>query len=192
MTSDRKLNSADRLHRLERQALARREALQVAHGVEETIALRRGRGEALIGPSQNTRGPRATPYRRQPGLDWLAAKGRIDSCAKAAGERYGAAFRRARHAESALPSSLNPHIRTGRFTGPDPTEVMARGEATAAAARRLAEYRRRLSGQADLITACDLVCGEEKTPREAVGPDRDAIRLEAVLKVALDILSADM
>jgi hypothetical protein len=192
MTGHRKLSSTDRLHRLERQASARREALEVVRGVEESVALRRGRGEALIGPSHHTRGPRATPYRRQPGLDWLAAKGRIDSRTKAAGERYGAAFRRARYAESTLPSSLKPHIRTGRFTGPDPAEVMARGEVTAAAARRLAEYRRRLSGQADLIAACDLVCGEEKTPREAAGPDRDAIRLEAVLKVALDILAAEV
>lgn len=192
MSGRRKLDPTARLRRLERQAGARREAAEVAQGVEETVALRRARGEALIGPSPAARGPRATPYRRQPGLDWLAAKGRIDSRAKAAGERYGAAFRRARFEGSALPSSLNPHIRTGRFTGPDPFEVMARGEATAAAARRLAEYRRRLSGQADLIAACDLVCGEEKTPREAVGADRDSVRLEAILKVALDILAAEM
>lgn len=188
MTGRRKSAPRNRLRDLERQALARAEAAAVVSGVEETVALRRARGEALIGPA--ARGPRAAPYRRQPGLEWLAAKGRINAPAKAAGERYGAAFRRARLDEAALPSSLNPHIRTGHVIGPDPAQVLARGEATAAAARRLADYRRRLLGQPDLIAACDLVCGHEKTPREAAGPDRDAIRLEAVLKVALDILAA--
>jgi hypothetical protein len=40
------------------------------------------------------------------------------------------------------------------------------------------------------VAACDLVCGEEKTPREAAGGEREASRMEAVLKVALDILAA--
>lgn len=55
--------------------------------------------------------------------------------------------------------------------------------------RRLGELRARLLRQPDLVAACDLICGEEKTPREAAGGDRDAGRIEAVLKVALDILA---
>jgi hypothetical protein len=70
--------------------------------------------------------------------------------------------------------------------------VLAHGEGTEAARRRLAEFRRRLWRQADLVAACDLICGEEKTPREAAaGVDRDAARLEALLKAALDILATD-
>lgn len=189
MTGRRKLWAPDRLRALERQAQARRQSAEVAAGVAETVALRRARGESLVGPA--ARGPRAAPYRRQPGLDWLAAKGRIDARARAAGERYGSAWRRAAQDEIALPSSMNPHVRSGGFTAPDPAQVMARAEATAAAARRLADYRRRLQGQPDLIAACDQICGRELTPREAAGPDRDAIRLEAVLKVALDILAGE-
>jgi hypothetical protein len=49
--------------------------------------------------------------------------------------------------------------------------------------------RTRLFGQSDLVTVCDLVCGQELTPREAGGGERDAARIEAVLKVALDILA---
>jgi len=45
-------------------------------------------------------------------------------------------------------------------------------------------------GTGGLITACDLICGEELTPREAAGGEREAGRLEAVLAVALDILAA--
>jgi hypothetical protein len=37
--------------------------------------------------------------------------------------------------------------------------------------------------------ACDLVCGRELTPREAGGGDREGVRLEAVLLVALDLLA---
>ena len=53
----------------------------------------------------------------------------------------------------------------------------------------LAGYRARLFGQSDLVSVCDLVCGQELTPREAGDGDRDAQRIEAVLKVALDILA---
>ena len=57
------------------------------------------------------------------------------------------------------------------------------------AEEELAEFRRRLFGQSDLVTVCDLICGQELTPREAGGGDRDAARIEAVLKVALDVLA---
>jgi hypothetical protein len=59
-----------------------------------------------------------------------------------------------------------------------------------AAAARLALYRRQLLEQQDLIGACDRICGQELTPRGAGGGEREGLRLEAVLKVALDILAA--
>ena len=42
-----------------------------------------------------------------------------------------------------------------------------------------------------LLAACDLVCGQELTPREAARTDREAGRLEAVLEVALDLLAQE-
>ena len=57
------------------------------------------------------------------------------------------------------------------------------------AEEELTGFRARLFGQSDLVTVCDLICGQELTPREAGGGDRDAGRIEAVLKVALDILA---
>ena len=175
----------DRLLRLERQARARAEAMAVAEGVAETVALSRARGQAVAGPAR--RGPSAQPYRRQTGLEFLAARGRIDAQAKAAGERYGWAYRRVK-LEKAIPSTLDPRVR-GEFVAPAIEEVLAHGEGTETARRKLAEFRRRLSLQPDLVAACDLVCGEQKTPREAAGGERDAGRLEAVLKVALDLLA---
>jgi hypothetical protein len=177
----------ERLLRRERQARAQAEAAAVADGVVETVALSRARGSAIAQPPVAGRA-RAQPYRRQSGLDFLASKGRIDAAAKAVGERYGWAYRRVK-LEKPIRSTLD--VRAGR--GAPPTaplaEIVAHGEGTEVARRKLAAFRARLSRQADLVAACDLICGEEKTPREAAGGDRDAGRLEAVLKVALDILA---
>lgn len=177
----------NRLVRLEQQAKARAESAAVADGVAETVALSRARGAAVVGPEPGRRAPRDTPYRRLNGLDWLAAKGRISEEAKVAGERYGWVYRRVK-LEKSIPSTLDVRVR-GPFVPPSLEDVLAHGEATDAARRRLTEFRRRLSGHPDLVAACDAICGEEQTPREAAGGERDAGRLEAVLKVALDLLA---
>jgi hypothetical protein len=175
----------DRLLRLERQAKARAEAQAVAEGVAETVALSRARGSAIEAPPA---GARRGAYRRQEGLEWLARKGRISDAARAAGERYGWAYRRAR-LEPSIPSTLDVKPGGGFPGAPPLAAVLTHGEGTELARRKLAEFRARLWRQPDLVAACDLVCGEEKTPREAAADDRDAVRLEAVLKVALDILA---
>lgn len=177
----------DRLLRLERQARARAEATAVADGVAETVALSRARGQAIAEPQAKRQRTCAQPYRRQTGLEWLAAKGRIDAGAKAAGERYGWAYRRVK-AEKAIPSTLGERVRGG-FVAPDLAEVLAHGEGTELARRKLAEFRRRLLVHPDLVGACDLICGDEKTPREAAACEREVAQLEAVLKVALEILA---
>jgi hypothetical protein len=152
------------------------------------VALSRQRGAAIEAPAAAERKARARPYRRQSGLEWLGRKGRLSAAARAAGERYGAAYRRAK-AEPSVPSTLNIRLGGGDAPGQPLAEVLARGEGTVQAAATLAGMRRRLMRQPDLVAACDLICGEEKTPREAGGDDRQAARLEAVLKVALDLLS---
>ena len=178
----------ERLLRREQQVRTQAEAAAVADGVAETVALSRARGSAIAHPPAMAGRGRVQPYRRQSGLDFLAGKGRIDAAAKAAGERYGWAYRRVK-LEKPIRSTLD--VRAGR--GAPPTaplaEIVAHGEGTEVARRKLAAFRARLSRQADLVAACDLICGEEKTPREAAGGERDAGRLEAVLKVALDILA---
>jgi hypothetical protein len=178
----------ERLLRLERQAQGRAEARAVAEGIAETVALSRGRGQAIVAPPAKRKRVCAQPYRRASGLELLERKGRIDAAERAAGERYGWAYRRVKM-EKAIPSTLDMRVR-GEFVAPALGTVLAHGEATQAARRKLAELRGRLLRQADLVAACDLICGEEKTPREATGGDRDAGRLEAVLKVALSILAA--
>lgn len=178
----------ERLLKLERQETARAEARAVAEGVAESVALARGRGAAFEKPPAR-RGERETAYRRQAGLVWLLRKGRINAYQAAAGERYGAAYRRA-GATPTLGSTWE--VRPGRSDpgGPPLAQILRQGVGRQQAEARLALYRSQLLSQQDLITACDLCCGQELTPREAAGADRDGARLEAVLKVALDILAA--
>ena len=166
---------------------ARAEAQAVDLGVAETVTLSVARGAAFETPPPAGPG-RARPARRMSGLDWLAAKGALSPAQYRAGERYGLAWRRA-NAESSIGSSLDLAPGGGGVETPL-SMVMARAEARAAAAARLASYRRTLGDQVALLAACDSVCGREMTPREATGGDREAGRLEAVLVVALDLLGA--
>jgi len=178
----------ERLLVLEQRAQARAESAAVATGVAETVALSKARGAAFETPGPR-RGERERPYRRQAGLEWLAGRGRLNAEQKAAGERYGACYRRAKN-EGSIPSTLDVKPGMGSPGGEPLTRVLARAEGSAQAQAKLTAYRRQLWGQADLIAACDLICGDELTPREAAGGDREAGRLEAVLGVALDILAA--
>jgi len=177
----------ERLKILEAREKARSEARAVADGVAETVGLSRRRGAAFEKPPAG-RGGRETPYRRQAGLDWLAKKGRISERQKAAGETYGACFRRAGSAP-AIGSTLEVQPSGGLAAGPSLGLVLKQAAGRLRAEEELAGLRGRLFGQSDLVTVCDLVCGQELTPREAAGGERDAARIEAVLKVALDILA---
>ena len=122
-----------------RQARDRAEAEQVAAGVAETVALSQARGAAI-----GAVGKGAKPYRRQAGLEWLAMKGRLSVQQKAAGERYGALYRRA-SAGARIGSSLEIKPDMGSPGGPSLPQVLARAEATAQASARLMALRQRLS-----------------------------------------------
>jgi hypothetical protein len=177
----------ERLKVLEAREKGRVEARAVAEGVAETVALARSRGAAFDKPAAR-KGDRETPYRRQPGLDWLVGKGRITDRQKAAGEAYGACFRRAGSAPT-IGSTLEVQPSGGLAAGPSLAMLLRQAAGRQRAEEELSGYRARLFGQSDLVSVCDLICGQELTPREAAGGERDAARIEAVLKVALDILA---
>lgn len=183
---DRARRERERLTLLEHRATAQAEARAVAEGVEETVSLARAKGAAFQEP-RRTRGQRATPYRRQAGLDWLEGKARITSAQKLVGERYGACFRRAA-VEGSLPSTLDVKPRASAPGGRPLSAILAHAEGTVQALSRLQLFRRQLCHQPDLVAACDLICGQELTPREAATGEREAGKLEALLGVALDIL----
>ena len=177
----------ERLKTLDARERARTEAKAVAEGVAETVGLSEGRG-AAFDKAPAVRGGRETPYRRQAGLEWLAAKGRITPRQKQAGEAYGALYRRA-GVIGAIGSTLEVQPSGGQTAGPSLALLLKTAAGRARAEAELGELRRRLFGQSDLVSVCDQVCGMELTPREAGGGDREALRIEAVLKVALEILA---
>ncbi|HLZ75520.1 hypothetical protein [Phenylobacterium sp.] len=176
----------ERLKLLEAREKGRAEARAVADGVAETVALARARGAKFEKPAPG-RGTRETPYRRQAGLDWLARKGRISAAQQAAGERYGACWRRAGAAPT-IGSTLEVQPSRGLAGGPPLNLLLKQALGREQAVAELAGMRARLFGQSDLVSVCDLICGQELTPREAGGGEREAGRVEAVLKVALDLL----
>jgi hypothetical protein len=176
-----------RLALMEQRAKTQADARAVAEGVQETVALSRSRGAAIV-KEPAARGGRDTPYRRQTGLEWLARKGRISERQAQAGLRYGEAFRRA-EAAPAIGSTLEVQPGGNLQSGPPLAMLVKLANGRRQAEGVLADYRRRLMEQPDLVNACDLCCGRELTPREAAGGERDGGRLEAILRVALDILA---
>jgi hypothetical protein len=178
----------ERLKILEARERGRTEARAVAEGVAETVTLSQARGAAIDkAPAQ--RGERETPYHRRSGLEWLFAKGKITERQRLAGERYGECYRRA-GLHAPLTSSLALGPSGGTAGGPSLGFLLKLAEGRRQAQAGLAARRAALFGQGDLVTACDRICGQEMTPREAAGGERDAARMEAVLKVALDLLMA--
>jgi hypothetical protein len=180
------INERGRLVVAEQRERAQAEARAVAEGVAETVALEHRRGAVFELAETDARG-RERPYRRQPGLDWLARKGRITETQKKAGERYRDAYLVAAPV-AAIASTLEVQPGMGD-AGPSLAALVARADRRRAAEAKLALYRRQLAGHPALIAACDLVCGRELTPREAGGGERQGIRVEAVLLVALDLLA---
>ena len=183
----------ERLKILEAREKVRTEARAVAEGVAETVALSRARGAAIEREPPETakigRGGRETPYHRRSGLEWLAAKGKITEAQRLAGERYGECYRRA-GAAPALGSTLEISPGASLPGGPSLGLLLKMAEGRRRAEAELAARRAALFGQGDLVTACDRICGQEMTPREAAGGERDAARMEAVLRVGLDLLVA--
>jgi hypothetical protein len=177
----------ERLKILEQREHDRTEARAVAEGVAETVGLSEARG-AVFETAPAQRGERETPYRRMAGLEWLWKKGRITERQRSAGERYGDRYRRA-DAAPTIGSTLDVQPGSSATAGPSLALLLRLAEGRRQAQAQLAAYRERLFGQSDLVTVCDLVCGQELTPREAGGGDREALRIEAVLKVALDVLA---
>jgi hypothetical protein len=183
MTKKNRRRAADETARLALQA-RRAEAREVGEGVAETLGLERCRGAAFAEAGEA--GGRERPYQRQPGLDWLARKGRISEDQKAAGLRYRDAYVIAQPVIS-LGSTLEVQPGMGG-AGPSLKALIARADYRQSAERKLAMYRRQLAQHPALIAACDLICGRELTPREAAGGEREGLKLEAVLLVALDLL----
>jgi hypothetical protein len=164
---------------LQSQAAARAEALSVADGVAETVALEERRGAEFVHPKVG-KGERAKPMIRLDGLSWLASRGRLTPRQVQAGWRYG---RLVQVLEAGDVSSCLALLEV-RGTGPRPSPTDAKVWARA----KLAEAREALGEHAGLIFALDQVCALGLRPREVTTEQRASERLEDRLGVGLDLL----
>jgi hypothetical protein len=125
-------------------------------------------------------------YREKTGLDWLQSRNKLNASQVKAGKRYGALFRVVQvNGMVPLASCLDDTPR-GSMGRPGPALAIIDLQAQ----ERLAAARAALSHQADMISVCDAVCGRDMTPWEITnGNQREADKLMAALRIALDILS---
>ncbi len=148
------------------------EARAIAAGVEETLALDEARGATFV---------RGAPHARLDGLGWLARKGRLRARQSEAGRRYGDLYRRL---------YLNGQYRTFLDDTPRGFSELNPQEARRDDQRRIERARRdALAGLKSLIGVVDQVCGEGLRVSELETDDRQMLRLEERLSVALDLLA---
>lgn len=167
----------------------RRTAAEVAVGIHETVSLSEQRGAEFNRPVHG-QGEAPKPPRRITGLEWLISRkpARISAAQMRQGERWGACWRAA---------TGEPVLRSGAISdspvgGRDDAKLilgeMRDAEARIIAAEKLEEMNLMLLNQPKLLEALTIVCGQEKTPREASTDGHAALRLECLVCVALDML----
>ena len=176
-----------RLARLETRARERREREEVEAGVAESVNLGLSRGEAFDAPEPG-KGARTRPVRRMSGLGWLAKQGRMPPDLKRIGETYGDAYRVAQGEDSIRSCIGDTNGGGSSVIRMPPSFILVRMRQRAR--DDLAGMRARLGNEQSLIQAMDLICGDEKTPREASKNGADAAALEALLMAALRLLQA--
>lgn len=175
-----------RLREAERQAKARLEAYDVAHGIGETVALGDGRGEAFDVPKPPTRGKAQGPVRRVTGIEQLTRAGKLHGHRLDAAKAYRDAFQAANR-EPSLRSCLSDEPRGG--AGVDVSKIGAAGRVRMVNQLRLNAMRVTLRQQTDLIMVCDCILGGDMTPRELARNGQEASVYTALLLVALDFLA---
>jgi hypothetical protein len=151
------------------------------------------RGETLVAAVDRTvRVAKPAPKDQPPprdGLEWLAAKKKLNARQLKEARRYRDAFRDA--GELSMKSCLD--IQEGGRGTAGPGQYLEVGVLTMTQARRDLFVMRFavLRGQAEVLTVMDGVCGVGWTPRDLAGGDKHKARdLEVVLGVALDLLVA--
>lgn len=157
------------------------ERAEVETGVAETTDLGEARGEAFTRTATGV-------TRRQTGLGWLSLKGTITIHQARAGMAYGADYRTVMTDPGAIRSNLGDHAPGGGIL--DIGKLVDIANRRHAATERLAQAHRAVFAQPDLVDALMVICGEERTPREAGGNALGAAVLTTRVVIALDLLVA--
>ena len=174
--------------REEAQAKARAQDAWEEQAQRETMDLARQRGDDII-QADKGRAERRKPLRRISALDWLFNEGKLgdlkhdSDTARArlrAGDQYGDDYRTSEDVR--VRSCLNDSVGGGE----GPTAVYTKAKKRLVDARVVA-----LQSHPGLIAVCDAICGIGIRPRQlANGAEREGIRNEQTLLIALDFLAA--
>jgi hypothetical protein len=165
---------------------AKAEALEVSTGVDETVALAEGRGEAFERPKQRP-GERAKPVRRLNGVALLVSRGVLSTELAAVANAWGDLWRQG-YGDTSLRSCIAADAIGGSG---DPT-----GTALEAARRRVQAQARLRSMSGDvqnvpaLYGALTAICGVGLTCRQYGLTDKGALVVQTNLIAALELMRA--
>jgi hypothetical protein len=164
---------------------AKAEALEVSTGVDETVALAEGRGEAFERPKQRP-GERAKPVRRLSGLAYLVSRKVLSTELAQIGEAWGDLYRQA-YGDPPLRSCINDSIGGGG----DPTgSALVAAQARVVAQRRLRAMSGHIEAVPALWGALVAIAGIGLTPRQFAGTEKAALVVQTRLVDALELMRA--
>jgi hypothetical protein len=171
---------------------AKAEALEVSTGVDETVALAEGRGEAFERPKQRP-GERAKPVRRLNGLEYLKSRGVftrdgvVDNELVRIGEVWGDLWRQG-YGDLPLRSCMDDSPRGGHG---DPTaKALVAAQARVVAQRRLRAMSGPVMDVPALYGALATIAGIGLTPRQYGLTDKCALVVQTNLIAALELMRA--
>jgi len=165
---------------------AKAEALEVSTGVDETVALAEGRGEAFERPKHRP-GERAKPVRRLNGLAYLVSRKVLSTELAQIGEAWGDLYRQA-YGDPPLRSCINDSIGGGG----DPTgSALIAAQARVVAQRRIRAMSGHIEAVPALYGALAAIAGIGLTPRQfAGGGEKQALVVQTNLIAALELMRA--
>jgi hypothetical protein len=164
---------------------AKAEALEVSTGVEETVALAEGRGEAFERPKQRP-GERAKPVRRLNGLAYLVSRKVLSTELAQIGEAWGDLYRAA-YGDPPIRSCINDSVGGGG----DPTgSALVAAQARVVAQRRLRAMSGHIEAVPALWGALVAIAGIGLTPRQFAGTEKAALVVQTRLVDALELMRA--
>lgn len=166
--------------RLERQEIRRQDEAANDQRFAENVALDAARGELAVVPPK--RGEARKPQRRLTGIEWMQSKGLLTDLQAQGLVIYGIDYRTA-VTDITIRSGLDSTVRGGE--APDP------GRAQQDARKRLDDAQKlALHSQSEIIVCCNMIAGQQLTPREAAeGLWRHQARMEVTTSIAGSLLA---
>lgn len=166
--------------RLEKQEERRQDEAANADRFAENMLLDGARAEITEVPAK--RGEPRKPQRRLTGIEWMLSKGLLTQLQAQGLVLYGIDYRTA-NVEVTLRSGLNFTVGGGEPRAPSKAAIAARERLDTA-------QKTALHSQSEIIVCCNMIAGQQLTPREAAeGLWRHQARMEVTTSIAGSLLA---